>query len=197
MGTSASHGSPRDTLPWQAVRALYEAGCPASILAGAIARALSDDQLAALAAAPALATATHELARPGGALDDRLLEAWAGHESIKSEMVRTAMIRAALVADGEPEPEKLRCFAAEYAAAIVEHVVARDAEEFVGTHALPHVGSLSDLVEAVGGEARNEILRLARDDAGTSHPSEDESGEVASLVLGGFAALRRRSVGIA
>lgn len=197
MGTSASQRSPRGDASWQAVRALYEAGSPPAVLAPALARAIPDSLLTRLADASVCARTLSAIGLGTPAIADPTAPAWAGTESLRTEMARTAALRVMLDDPAVQRPELPQAFAAEYAAAIAEHAAARDLEEFVGTPSLPDVGALTRLVEAIGDEVRHEVFGLAPGlRAGDPDPPQGigapDADVAARLVLGAFAALRRK-----
>jgi hypothetical protein len=195
VGTSASHRSPHSDASWQAVRALYDVGAPPALVAGALARALPEAFLDRVADPSLCARALSAMEAGSEVLADPTGVAWAGLESLEAELARTAGLRVMLGASPTPPPAELtRAFAAEYAGAIAEHAVARDLEEYVGSPSLPDVGALSRLVEAVGDEARREVLALPLAPPAGTTESERPADVAARLVLDAFAGLRGRDV---
>jgi hypothetical protein len=190
LGTSTSHGSPRDPSVWRALRALYEGAAPPSQIASAIANALSDEHISTFVAPEVLQPVTELIFRDTGADVERLLECWSGRESVAIELARIAALRTTFLASDDAL-ERVRLFSAEYAVAITEHLVARDLEELVGGSALPNVAAMNDLVEAVGNEVRQAVMGTARPIEMGSITLKPER-LVAGMMLEAFGCLRTR-----
>jgi hypothetical protein len=198
MGTSTSHPSPRDR-DWASVLRLYATGASPGETAGAIARCvgeplvekLTDPALCALQsiAAEAGGASPAEVARDAVArLDECSDIGWA----VLDELARTAAIRAALLVRAGLAQAPADAFAAEYCAALFEHLVARDIADYLGTEAFPNVAAAAGFADAVAEEARLAVRSAAEDPSAAAWTAVDGATRVAALLALAIAALRAR-----